>query len=246
MLTAAQIVEIATLTAKCPGYTTYAGQLLNAILTELCQDYDFDTITKTYTFTFDTSTIYQQYIAGCGPNYMPSDFLRAKNREVIFYIQGVRYVLIILSQAEFDALVQTAGFNSYPVNGFINVGNGLATPALFVWPPASGAYTATVVYYPKVADIATPESSSDIPWFPNQTYLIRRLAGELMQMTDDSRIGEFLGSNEETTPQGAGVLLRKYLKLKDDPEGRVNRVTLDRRRFGNSFDGLKNTKLIGW
>jgi hypothetical protein len=95
-------------------------------------------------------------------------------------------------------------------------------------------------------DIVTPQSSNVIPWFPNQSYLIRRLSGELMKYNDDERISEYLGDDDERTPQGAGVMLRKYLQMKDDKGDRVQQVTLDRRRFGTSFDRLKNTKTIGW
>ncbi len=45
---------------------------------------------------------------------------------------------------------------------------------------------------------------------------------------------------------GAGAILRKYLRMKDNPEDRVETVKLDRRRFGKSFYNLPNTKLVGW
>jgi hypothetical protein len=246
-LTSAQIVTLATQTAKCLGYTSQAGQFLNAILQDLCQTYDFETIVKTITFNFNlsqTSGPDNQYIAGCGPNPLPLDFLRCKNNEAIYYIQGVRYVMINLDQAEFDMLVQTAGFNSYPTNFYIDMApksQGLACN-LYCWVPASGAYPVTIRYYPQMADIPTPETSSVVPWFPNQQYLLTRLAGQLMQLTNDDRYKEYLGDGAF----GSEGILRKYLELKDDPEGRVNTVKLDRRRFGNSWSGLKDTKLIGW
>ncbi len=250
--TAAQLIANATQIAKCPGYTSQAGQFLNAILQELCQFNDFEITVKTIAFNFvltGPSGPGNQYIAGCGPNPMPADYLRMKNNEAIFYIQGVRYVMINVDQDEFDRLVQTAGFNSYPTFFYVDmgpVGEG-AVPNMYVWPPASGAYPATGRYYPQMADIATPESSATVPWFPNQTYLIRRLAGELMSLTDDDRMSRYLSSAVQADGfEGAGVLLEKYLKLKDDGEGRVQTVGLDRRRFGPAFNGLKNTKIIGW
>jgi len=245
------ICTLARQIAKCPQYTTQSGQLLNMILQELAQDYDFDTIRKTHSSTFVTSSVSgpgNQYIAGCGPNPMPADFLRAENNEVIWYLQGVRYVIVILDQAEFDRLTQTSGFNSYPTVGYIDmapVADSLP-PNLYVWPPASGAYSFTVRYFPQKDDIVTPESSSTIPWFPNQTYLITRLAGELMRITNDDRAQAYLGDNEENGMIGAGAILSKYLKMKDDPEGRVETVKLDRRRFGRNFSNLPDTKLVGW
>lgn len=251
--TAQQIVANALLIAKAPGYTTYAGQMLNAVLQELAQTYDFETIVKTTSFNFvltGPSGPGNQYIAGCGPNPMPSDYLRAKNNEAIFYIQGVRYVMINLDQDEFDRLVQTAGFQSYPTFFYVDLAPRNADPAdvpnMYVWPPASGAYPVTVRYYPQKDDIDTPESSTEVPWFPLQTYLITRLAGEMMRFTDDDRAPRYLGGTQPDGFEGAGALLDKYLKLKDDGEGRVQTVGLDRRRFGPAFNGLKNTKIIGW
>ena len=68
-LTAAQIVTLATQVAKCPSYTSQAGQFLNAILQDLAQTYDFETVVKTYSFNFVLSTVSgpgNQYAAGCG------------------------------------------------------------------------------------------------------------------------------------------------------------------------------------
>lgn len=246
--TAAQICTLARQIAKVPGYTSQSGQLLNVILQELCQDYDFETILQVKSGTFVTSGASgpgNQYIAGCGPNPMPSDFLRAKNNEIIWYLLGVRYVIIVVDQAEFDRLTQTSGFNSYPTVGYIDM--AASPPNLYVWPPASGAYSYTVRYYPAQTDITTPETSSTVPWFPNQSYLITRLAGELMRISNDDRCAAFLGDNEEGGVIGAGAILRKYLQLKDDPEGRVNTVQLDRRRFGRGgWTSLPNTKTVGW
>lgn len=249
--TAAQVCSLARQIAKCPGYSTQSGQLLNVILEELAQDYDFETIRKTASGTFNLSQVSgpaNQYIRGCGPNALPSDFLRAERNEIIWYLQGVRYVLIRFDQAQFDAQVQTAGFNSYPVNYYVDLAPvaGGDPPNFYVWPPASGAYTWTCRYFPRLTDITTPESSSTVPWFPNQSYLITRLAGELMRITNDDRAPLFLGDNEEAGIIGAGAILRKYLRMKDDPEDKVNTVKLDRRRFGRAFYQLPNTKLVGW
>lgn len=249
--TAAQICTLARQIAKVPGYAAQSGQFLNVILEELCQDYDFDVVRKTATGTFNTSTVSgpgNQYIAGCGPNAMPGNFLRAENNEIIWYLQGVRYVIVVLEQAEFDRLTQTSGFNSYPTVGYIDLAPQTdALPAnLYVWPPASGAFVWTVRYFPRITDITTPETSNTVPWFPNQSYLITRLAGELMRISNDDRAPLFLGDDENQGVIGAGAILRKYLQLKDDPEGRVNTVKLDRRRFGRNFSNLPDTKLVGW
>ena len=54
-LQAQQIVSLALQIAKCTGFTSQAGQLLNAILSELCQTYDLVVARQNFTFNFNTS-----------------------------------------------------------------------------------------------------------------------------------------------------------------------------------------------
>lgn len=238
-LTAAQIVTLACQVAKCPNFTAQAGQLLNNILDDLCRNYDFDLAKTTFNFNFSTSTN-----GGAGPFPLPADFLRADINDVFYTISGVPYVMVAIDNNEYDGLVQTAGFNSYPT--FYTTIMQSVPFQMKVWPPASGAYPVTMRYRRVVPAIATPESSTEIPWFPQQSYLRTRLAGELMQLTNDDRWEAFLSDNEEAHPGGAGVLLRKYLKMKDDQANRPKTVTRDRRRFGTNYDQLPNTKQVGW
>lgn len=234
-LTAAQIVTLATQIAKAPGFTSQAGQLLNAILTELCQNYDFAAAGGSHAFSFD-GTI--------GPYAMPADYLRMEKDTFHFVIDGVPYYPKYVTFPQYQQLVQIVGNQSYPVN--FTTDPDTSPVELFVWPAPSGAYAAALRYYRTMPEIATPESSASVPWFPNQTYLIRRLAGELMQITGDSRILQFLGDDDDAYPLGAGTLLRKYLKMKDDSSNEVKTVSLDRQRFGSNFRTLPNTKTIGW
>lgn len=237
-LDAQTICETARQIAKCPGYETQSGNLLNMILADLCQTYDFDVIRKTDTsITLSTAT-------GSGPYTLSSDYLRARINEVFYTIQGVKYVMVSMELWEYDALVQQGGINNFPqcFATDTSLQSGNSTPVLYVWPPASGAYPLTIRYQPQMPDITTPESSSTVPWFPNQNYLITRLAGELMRIVDDDRYAAYLGDGA----QGAEGILRKYLEMKDDKEGHAQRVELDRRNFGKSFNRLPNTKLVGW
>jgi hypothetical protein len=241
-LQAQQIVSLAAQIAKCPNYTSQAGQYLNNVLQSLAQNYDFDVIRKSFTFNFNTSATGNGYVAGCGPNLMPTDFLRAHKKGAFYYISGVPYTMIGYEQDEFDQFVQQTGNAAYPYAFYIDVSK---TPMeLYVWVPAAGAYAATVRYNPQMADIVTPESSTTVPWFPNTQYLINAVASELMGITNDQRRApgaEF--SDEAITGQ-----LAKYLKMKDDPEtAGTKRVELDRRYFGNTqWSRLPNTKTIGW
>ena len=243
-LQAQQIVSLALQIAKAPGYTSQGGQLLNAILQELCQSYDFVVARKSIQFNFNTgATDFLGYQPGCGPNLLPADYLRAEHKAAFYNISGTIYKMINVEQQEFDAFVQSPGNMAYPSYFYVDMAQ--APPAMYVYWPASGAYLVTVRYFSQMPDITQPETSQLIPWFPNTNYLIRTLAGEVMLLTDDDRAPAFLASDDMQTPNGAGVILRKYLTLQDDPEGRVKRVQYDRRFFkGPSI--LKNTKLVGW
>jgi hypothetical protein len=243
-LQAQQIVNLALQIAKAPGYTSQAGQMLNAILSELCQTYDLVVTRKNYNFQFNTTTTDALgYQPGCGPNVMPADYLRAPRKGHFFNIFGTIYQMINVEQAEFDAFVQSPGNQAYPSMFYVDMSQ--APPALYVYWPAGGAYAATVRYYSQMPDITNPETSATVPWFPNTNYLVRRLAGEMMMLTDDDRAPAYLSAEEESFPNGAGVILRRYLTMQDDPEGRVKRVHLDRRFFKGPTQ-LKNTKIVGW
>jgi hypothetical protein len=242
-LTAAQIVTLACQEAKCPGFTLQGGQFLNAALQDLCQNYDLDAALGTFLFTFNSMTG-----NGSGPYTLPADYLRTQvkdGKDEFFYtINGVPYPLIQVTKAEYDWLVQTPGFSSYPYNYATDLSQ---TPAqLFVWPPASGSYQCTLRYYKLMPDIATPETSAAIPWFLNTQILIRSVAGRLMGITGDDRQEKYLGNDPDRYPLGAGTLLSAYLKNVEDREGAVHTVGKDRRRWGRPFDQLKNTKNIGW
>jgi hypothetical protein len=242
-LTAAQIVSLACQEAKCPAFTSQAGQLLNAVLQDLCQNYDLNAALGTNPFSFNSATG-----NGSGPYTLPADYLRTQvidgKDEIFFTISGVPYPLIQRTKAEYDWLVQTAGFQSYPYYYATDLSQ---TPAqLFVWPPASGSYPVTHRYYKLMPDIVSPESSAVVPWFTNTQIIIRSLAGRLMGITGDSRQAEYLGNDPDRYPLGAGTLLSAYLKNVEDREGAVHTVGRDRRRWGRNFDQLRNTKTIGW
>jgi hypothetical protein len=242
---AATIISTACQIAKCPGYTTQAGNLLNVILAELCETYDFEAAKKTFYFNFNPGlvAVVGNSIYGSGPYPLPADYLRAIKGEVFWTLQGVVYDMIPCDLAEFDHMVQQAGIQSYPYIFATDLSlNDNATPVAYVYSPPSGAYPVTVRYYSQMADITTPATNTSPPWFANQNYLITRLAGELMKITGDDRMSTFLGEG----PEGAQGILDRYLKLKDDNSDRAKFITLDRRQFGRRYDGLPNTKTIGW
>lgn len=250
-LTSAQIIARACAIAKVPGWTSQGGQYLNAVLSELVQNYDFQLMRKTASFNFnlqlvDPTGLFQ---LGSGPYQLPADFLRCQDEDSVFWtLNGVRYPMVPIDLSQFDMTVQQAGNQAYPYWFATNLSLGdeaaasATGPVAYVYPPPSGAFPVTVRYFAQPADIATPETSAVVPWFPNTNYLITRVAGELMKEADDTRWQAFLGEG----PEGAQGILSRYLKMKDDHNNRATSVKMDRRRFGPAFSALPNTKTIGW
>lgn len=254
-LTSAQLVSLACQIAKVPGFLSQAGQMLNMILADLCQTYDFEVARRTHYFNMDPGAAAPQgmSIYGSGPYDLPADFLRLENPDAAIYNigDGVPRELIGCDLTEFDQLVQQAGNQSYPYLIAIDMspvdavqqGTTPGVPQAYLWPPPSGSYAAQLRYFRQMDDIAEPETSGVVPWFPNQAYLKTRLAGEIMQISDDDRSTAFLGE----TPDGAQGILTRYLKLKDNGNNRAKSVRLDRRSFGGgNFANLRNTKKLGW
>lgn len=241
VLTAAQICSLARETAKCPGYTSQSGQLLNSILEDLAQDFDFDVIKSFIAFNFNSGGN-----TGSGPYPLPANWYRGIDKDIFYTIDGVPYPMVNISLTEFHNLVQQSGLASYPTAYATDM--SASPPNMYVWPPASGGFPVHAGYFTQPASITTPESSGTIPWFPSTQYLLRRLAGELMMITNDDRAQAFLGDEEpeKDTPGSACSILRRYLRMKDDQGGKVHTVQLDRRHFGRNFSRLPNTKTIGW
>lgn len=234
--TATQIITLALQIAKAPGFVTQAQSYLNVILSDLAQDHDFDVIRKTFTFNFDTSAV-ATLPNGAQAFPLPANYLRARIQEVFYIIQGVKYVMINVELFELDAMVQTAGLNSYPTYFATDVSPmSDGNPAvLYVWPPPAGAYPVTMRYQPQPDDISDFDT---VPWFPNQDYLIHKLAASVMNLTNDDRQPAFMKQADD--------MLLAYLKMKDDKEGRAQTVKLDRRLFSNRFSMLPSTKVVGW
>lgn len=249
-LQAQQIVARACSIAHAPGFTVQAGQYLNSLLSDLCQDYDLEVAAGTFYGDFQPGLIAQMgnSIYGSGPYPLPDDFLRFKDEKAAFWtLQGVVYDLIPCDLGEFDMLVQQAGTQSYPyiIATDVSVSDAVqqqlpagSPGAFYVYSPPSGAYPYTLRYYRQMPDIAAPETSATVPWFPNQGYLIRKTAAWLMGEVDDER--------QSTFDSAADNDLRRYLLLKDNRSNRATTVKLDKRRFGRSYTNLPNTKTVGW
>lgn len=238
-LTAAQIVSLACQSAHAQGFKVQAGQLLNMILSDLAQTQDLDLCRGKFSFNFVADNGSGN---GSGPYSLPLDYYRHTRDGVFFTVDGVPYILVPYDQSEFDLLVTTPGLENYPTVFYTDISPLNAVPAsnplMYVWQPANGVYPVTVRYYKYLPDITTPETSTTIPWFPNQDYLITKLTAHLAVLADDSRAPELM--------QAADVQLRKFMQMTNDDEGKAKTVSLDRRRFGNQWSRLSNTKKIGF
>lgn len=230
-MTSAQIVSMATSIANCPGRTTQAGQLLNAILQEIAEDYDFDLMKVT---NFSVTTV--GGANNSGPYSLPSNYLRASKDEVNYQINGEPYVMEQIDISVYRSLFQGSGISNQPFQ-FATEFSDSSPPVAFLWPPANGAYVIQWPYFKQHTDIVSPETSSTVPWYPKSSYLYTRLSAELFKVMDDTRKDSYMNESE--------TIMKKYLMMKDDPEGYAKTVSLDRARF-RSFNNLKPTKITGW
>lgn len=246
-LQAQQLVFNACAVARGPGYIVQAGEFLNMILGDLCRTYDFELAAKTQYGFFNPGLIAPvgNSVYGSGPYALNADFLRMKDDKAAFWtLLGVPYMMIPCDLSEFDMLVQQADIQSYPyiiatdMSIADETAEGGTTPGFYVYSPPSGAYPFTIRYFSQMPDIATPESSTTVPWFPHQGYLHKKLTAYVMGETGDSREGQW--------HKDADDMLRGYLELKDNRSNRATMVKLDRRLFSNNLTRLKNTKQVGW
>ena len=194
----------------------------------------------------DTFTVTQGGIGGTvnsanvvnpsGPFQLPADFLRMDFQDFFWQNGGINYFPTPLPIEEFDALVQQPGFTSYPTAYTIDTST---TPyGLYIWPAASAAYPYFGRYERQMADIDTPATSAVIPWFPNQQYLMRRLAAEIMGLTGDTRRQAYIAESE--------TILRKFLQREGNRDTYAVKVKLNPMHFGPSWQQLPGTKVVPW
>ncbi len=217
-LTAQQIVTQACQIAKCPGFTSQAGTSLNYILSELATNNDFWIIRKTTTIN----------ITGSSPSYaLPTDYFRAK--EVFYTVNGVPFYLNQIPLEEYDSLIQNTGGASYPYSYATDPNTSL----IYFYPNPTLSAAVTLRYQSLPADIATPQSSNTVPWFPYSRYLVHAVATELMKITDDARQPKFIKDGED--------MLLAYKKMDNDDQNYATQVKLDRRYF-KPATGARPTK----
>lgn len=219
MLTAAQLVTIACQIAKCPGYTAIAGQRLNETLVDLAIQQDLDIIRRTTTLNVQPNQ--QAY-------NLPTNFLRVREGGCFYNVQGAVFIVTEYALADFDALFTGPNNSAYPEIFTVDQ----STNILQFYPLPLVPLQVTLRYMDMSVEIANPDTSGNVPWFPQQSYLITRLAEKMMQITDDVRQPSFKEEADEW--------LRRFLKM--DNGNTLKTVQLDPRRFNNPRD-LKATKL---
>lgn len=242
MQTASQIINLAMQIARVPaqsGYSVQAGQLLNQILIELTQEYDLAVALGSGVIPITGSGNSTSSVPFIGPYDLPPDFLRMASRNVIYRINAIPYVLTQRTLAELDACINTLGVASYP--RFYTVDVALNPPGIYIYPAATVSFDLTFRYYRTMPEIAQPETSAVVPWFPNQNYLVNRLAGELMRITGDPRADQYLGDG----PSGAVGILRRWLNLQGDREDMSKPALLDPRYFGRGWHRLPPSRVTG-
>lgn len=228
-LTSAQIVTQACQIAKCPGYTSQGGQCLNLTLDDLVlhRNLKINLIASTITVSANSN----------GPFNLEADYLRTY--DMFYLVSGEPFFLRAASLKEYDMEQQQPGLSNYPyewASDLSAVASG-GVGKLYVYPQSTSGVTLTHRYYLKQADISAPESSSTVPWFQDQDYLIQSTALRLMRITDDDRYDRW-----EKMCEG---MLRIHLLTEGDEQQVVKEVILDPRRFRVGGSN-RPTKLDPW
>ncbi|HDR9148915.1 hypothetical protein [Burkholderia vietnamiensis] len=229
-LQAQQIVARACAVAKCPGFVQQGGIYLNMVLEDLWLHRDLK-INRVTEFVTVQANNY-------GPFALPLNYLRPY--DLFFQQNNLPYFLHPISTEEWDQEFKDPSIANYPYEFMTILYDETTAQAnqsagqLFIYPQSSGQITLTHRYMVKQPDIVTPETSTVIPWFPDQQYLIKATAVELMGETDDTR--------QEVWRAQCEAMLRTHLIMEGDEQQVVKSVRLDPRRFHTNRT-LKPTKI---
>jgi hypothetical protein len=215
--------------AKCPGYTAQGGRALNLALQDLVLHRNLKVNLISSTLTFLANSF--------GPFHLEADYLRTY--DMFYTVSGTPYFLNPCSLKEIDSENYQSGISNYPyefatdLSGVPTAGYGL----LYIYPSSGSPVSVTHRYYLQQADIVTPESSTVVPWFSDQDYLVHATTVRLMRITDDDRYPLFV--------QEAERLLMIHLMTEGDEQQVVKEVQLDPRRF-RVGGYARPTKLSPW
>lgn len=215
MLTSANIVTLALQVSKCPGFTQQGGQMLNLVLNDLCQHRFLKMLRKQTTISITAGVN--------GPFALPTDYYRVY--DFFYTVNNFPYKLNPMSQEQYDVLFKDPSIASYP-SWYTTDLTGQQTqsaPSVYVYPQTTTTISATMRYMVNMPDITTPESSSTVPWFPDQDYLMHATAMRLMKITDDPRYPTFVQAGDD--------MLRQHLIIEGDEEQVVKAIRLNPQQF---------------
>lgn len=214
-ITSAQIVADALAISKSPGFTAQGGRALNLVLSDLVlhRNLKVNLVSTTINVVANTN----------GPFNLEPDYLRTY--EMMYYINDQPYFLKPTSRTQFDSEPNKSTTSNYPYEWATDLspvasgGVGL----LYIYPQSNQNLTINHRYMVQRPDITTPETSSTVPWFTDQDYLIQATAMRMMRITDDSRYDRFVAECER--------MLEVHLVTEGDEQQVVKEVQLDPRRF---------------
>lgn len=251
MLTCAQIFKQVGDICKTPSFATDFDNALIYVLSEMCETYDWEETKVSFNGTLSTTVkpVNPNIIAGQGPQNLPTNYLRMIPRTFLYYINGTPYPLINFDDEDYDIQIQQVGIASLARNYITDLSNPTQA-VFFVYPPTNGAYPYQGRCRIRMPDVGSgavaatgwsagalaPHLSTVIPWFPNTSYLVTRIAEEMMMVSGDTRRAEFEKKGQRQ--------LNHILSMKDDREARSQRIQFDRRRFGPRYASLPDTKII--
>jgi len=228
-MTAQQIITMAMQIAKAPsGYTSQAGQCFTLTLQDLLWKRDLRVNLTQETVAIPANSN--------GPFTGAANYLRTY--DFFYSINGVTFFMRPVELSYFDAEFKQPQLANYPYEFAVDSSpqaNQLPQ-LLYIYPMSNSPLSATHRYFMQQPDIATPESSSTVPWFADQDYLVTATAMRLMRITDDTRQESFKTQSED--------MLRKYLIMEGDKELIPARVKLDQGLFKLNRS-LRPTKVTG-
>ena len=201
--------------------------MLNLVLDDLVLHRDLKMLRQQESITIQ--------IGSNGPFLLPANYLRTY--DLFYTVNNFPYFLFPMAQDEFDQLFKDPSIANYPYAYTTDL-TATQTPgsqaSLYIYPQSNTALSLTHRYMVKMPDITTPESSSTIPWFPDQDYLIHATATRLMKITDDQRHDSFVAEGEK--------MLQTHIIMDGDEQQVVKAVRLDPQRFHMNRT-LRPTKL---
>lgn len=234
-LTLSAICSLAGQIAKCPGFATQQGQMLNFVFDDLVQHQDLKVNRVTQSIVVQANSN--------GPFALEADYQRTYD---LFFMQNnLPYFLNSITMRQYDEEFKDPSIANYPYEYATDLSTQAKVAAnlllanskglLFIYPQSSGQITLTHRYMVIQPTYALPQNDAvTIPWFEDQDYLVTATAARLMKVTDDERQPKF-----EAT---ALAMLKRHLIMEGDEQQTVKNVRLDPRRF-HSRRSLKPTKV---